>query len=460
MEVSLTQSSSLALMKTRNIYEILLIKLSQTNSLNSLRTFFFFARRSDLSGDSLIGVTDAAPPNTPQKCFCTKVTSDSVHLHWHPPRDNGSVITKYQLRGKKVGGIFTTIYEGRDYKFLYCEVEAGVDYIFECKAINSCGKSSWSPSFTCPVPLITSNNKKLQNELNANLRKGHLWIECWDPKDDRVFYFHTITTKRELVAPPEFVQWRKEQNDSKNKNQEMEIEDPVKKFRMKRFRFFQTVRKRNGAGGKGETKVFEVNIRRPYLFTDTYNLFGKFQKSNLVKKFKIVFTGEEGIDSGGLTKDWYLGLSRALGVEKLKIFKASSAGGFEIHQESGTSEVALQKFKFAGMVIGKALFDRQFLDMPLSKTMYKLILGLEVGLNDLEEIDATMYKSLGWMMENSVAGILFETFSVEMEETLEDGKSKKKVRVALCEDGENREVDDENKGEYIKLMAEWRVKWR
>ena len=108
MEVSLTQSSSLALMKTRNIYEILLIKLSQTNSLNSLRTFFFFARRSDLSGDSLIGVTDAAPPNTPQKCFCTNVTSDSVHLHWHPPRDNGSVITKYQLRGKKVGGIFSS----------------------------------------------------------------------------------------------------------------------------------------------------------------------------------------------------------------------------------------------------------------------------------------------------------------------------------------------------------------
>ena len=111
-----------------------------------------------------------------------------------------------------------------------------------------------------------------------------------------------------------------------------------------------------------------------------------------MKKTKIIFNGEDGIDSGGLTKDWYLGLSRSLSVKAHKIFAASANGNLEIHQESGCSPTSLQKFKFAGMVLGKALYDRQFLDMPLTKVFYKLILNQDVTTNDLMEVDETLSK--------------------------------------------------------------------
>lgn len=66
------------------------------------------------------------------------------------------------------------------------------------------------------------------------------------------------------------------------------------------------------------------------------------------------------------------------------------------------------------MVLGKALYDRQFLDMPLTKVFYKLILNIDVVTDDLLEVDETLSKSLGWMMENDVSNVIFETFSVEV----------------------------------------------
>ena len=146
-------------------------------------------------------------------------------------------------------------------------------------------------------------------------------------------------------------------------------------------------------------------------------------------------------------------LHHSLTVDVQKIFNAASNGHLEIHQGSEPTPQQLQKFKFAGMVLGKALYERQFLDMPFTKIMYKLILGKDVGIDDLKEVDETLHKSLCWMMDNDVTDIIYETFSV----TIVDPVTKKSEEMPLCEDGENRDVTEENKGEYVKLLGEWRT---
>lgn len=140
-------------------------------------------------------------------------------------------------------------------------------------------------------------------------------------------------------------------------------------------------------------------------------------------------------------------------MDAQKIFKAASNGHLEIHQGSEATPQQLQKFKFAGTILGKALYERQFLDMPFTKIMYKLILGKDVGIDDLKEVDETLHKSLCWMMENDVTDVIYETFSV----TVIDPVTKKSEEMPLCEDGENRDVTEANKGEYVKLLGEWRT---
>ena len=223
---------------------------------------------------------------------------------------------------------------------------------------------------------------------------------------------------------------------------------------MKRFRFFKALRDHNKTSNLADTPLMHLKIRRSHMFTDTLAIFSHFKRKDLIKKTKIEFVGEDGIDSGGLTKDWYLSLSRSFSVAVHNIF-TENGGLLEISQKSDASPSSLQKFEFAGMLLGKALYDRQFLDVPLTKNFFKLILNIPIQADDLSEVDETLNKSLGWIMENDITDVIFSTFSVEVK----DEKSNKIERMPLCENGENRDVTEENKEEYVKLMAEWRLKY-
>ena len=80
---------------------------------------------SPYSRASDVATTDAAPPDTPNKVFASRVTPDMVHLHWHAPRDNGARITCYGLRGKRVGGIWQGE-NGRKVKHILERDDSGV----------------------------------------------------------------------------------------------------------------------------------------------------------------------------------------------------------------------------------------------------------------------------------------------------------------------------------------------
>lgn len=79
------------------------------------------------------------------------------------------------------------------------------------------------------------------------------------------------------------------------------------------------------------------------------------------------------------------------------------------------------------------------------------MLGKAVDHNDLESIDPEYHKSLVWMLENDIDGILDLTFSVER-----DDFGVTEV-VDLVPDGRNVAVTNENKAEYVRLIADQRL---
>ena len=114
---------------------------------------------------------------------------------------------------------------------------------------------------------------------------------------------------------------------------------------MKRFKFFKALREHNRTTNLAETPLMHLKIRRSHMFTDTLTIFSHFGRKDLIKKTKIEFNGEDGIDSGGLTKDWYLSLSRSLSVASHNIFAETGSSTLEISQKSNASPTSLQKFK-------------------------------------------------------------------------------------------------------------------
>ena len=78
-------------------------------------------------------------------------------------------------------------------------------------------------------------------------------------------------------------------------------------------------------------------------------------------KLKIEFLNESGIDSGGLTKDWFLNVSKnILDVRRGLFQEYKPSNCYHIDRRSSiANEEHLNYFVFYGKVLAKAIFERQ-----------------------------------------------------------------------------------------------------
>lgn len=153
------------------------------------------------------------------------------------------------------------------------------------------------------------------------------------------------------------------------------------------------------------------------------------------------FQGEEAVDAGGVTREWFLVMSRQIFNAGYALFSPSSTNSnvFQPNPLSSVNPDHLQYFAFVGRLIGKAIVDGHMIDAYFTRSFYKHILGAQPTFADMESIDPEVYKSLKWMLENPIEDVIEQTFSVETD-FLGDIKV-----VDLIPNGRNIQVTDENK---------------
>jgi E3 ubiquitin-protein ligase HUWE1 len=198
----------------------------------------------------------------------------------------------------------------------------------------------------------------------------------------------------------------------------------------------------------------QLNIRRPLVFGDSYrSLFFKKPEEIKYGKLNIRFHGEEGVDAGGVTREWFQVLARQMFNADNALFNpvASDRTTFHPNNLSSVNEDHLKYFHFIGRIIGKALYENRVLDCHFSRAVYKRILGKQVSLKDMETIDLEYTKSLRWMLENDITDIITETFSFD-----KDNFGSIEV-IDLIENGRNVPVTEENKQEYVRLVTEYKL---
>ncbi|KAK0117342.1 hypothetical protein ONS96_013174 [Cadophora gregata f. sp. sojae] len=198
----------------------------------------------------------------------------------------------------------------------------------------------------------------------------------------------------------------------------------------------------------------QLSVRRDQVFHDSFKSL-YFQTGDQMKygKLSIRFHGEEGVDAGGVTREWFQVLSRQMFDPGYALFVPVSSDRTTFHpnHSSGINEEHLMFFKFIGRIIGKALYEGRVLDCHFSRAVYKRILGKAVSVKDMESLDLDYYKSLIWMLENDITDIITETFSTEQERF---GVTE---TVDFIPNGRNIAVIEENKHEYVRLMTEFRL---
>jgi len=196
-----------------------------------------------------------------------------------------------------------------------------------------------------------------------------------------------------------------------------------------------------------------IKVRREHIFEDSYAEIMRQTPEDLKKRLMIKFDGEDGLDYGGLSREFFFLLSHEMFNPFYCLFEYSAVDNYtlQINPLSGINPEHLNYFKFIGRVVGLSIFHRRFLDAFFIVSIYKMLLNKNVLASDLESVDADFYRSLQWMLVNEIDGVVYQTFSAENERFGEQ------EIVDLKPDGRNIEVTDENKKEYVELVATWRI---
>jgi E3 ubiquitin-protein ligase HUWE1 len=229
----------------------------------------------------------------------------------------------------------------------------------------------------------------------------------------------------------------------------------VLEFDNKRNYFSRSVRARGAHlqshRGSG---TLNLQVRRDDVFTDSFkSLYYKTGDEIKFGKLNVKFLNEEGIDAGGVTREWFQALSRQMFNADWALFTPVSSDRTTFHPNklSSINPEHLTYFKFIGRIIAKALYEGRVLDCYFSRAVYKRILGKSVSVKDMESFDPEYYKSLIWMLENDITDIITETFSVE-----DEAFGVTEVH-DLVPNGREIAVTEENKHEYVRLVVEHKL---
>ena len=171
----------------------------------------------------------------------------------------------------------------------------------------------------------------------------------------------------------------------------------------------------------------------------------KMRPKDLRKRLMVKFKGEEGLDYGGVAREWLYLLSHEMLNPYYGLFQYSRDDIYtlQINSDSGINPVSglivalipaittnfqilllsafligfirnkpllhfqlciicfqehLSYFHFVGRIIGIAIFHGHYLDGGFTLPFYKQLLGKPITLEDIESVDPELHSSLVWTL--------------------------------------------------------------
>lgn len=227
-------------------------------------------------------------------------------------------------------------------------------------------------------------------------------------------------------------------------------------------------------------QYLSLDVRRECLVDDSLKAVGEVIGSgseDVKKALRITFRGEEGIDGGGLRKEWFLLLVREVfnpdhGSSSLilGVCTTNFATGMFLYDEDSrycyfnpNSFETSDQFFLVGVVMGLAIYNSTILDVALPPFTFRKLLAsapchgqgpsahprptMKYTLDDLAEYKPRLARGLRQLLEYD--GDVEHTFSLDFVVDIE--KYGTTVQVPLCPGGGRKPVTNGNRREYVDL---------
>uniref|UniRef100_A0A3P8SZ64 HECT and RLD domain containing E3 ubiquitin protein ligase 3 n=1 Tax=Amphiprion percula TaxID=161767 RepID=A0A3P8SZ64_AMPPE len=150
-----------------------------------------------------------------------------------------------------------------------------------------------------------------------------------------------------------------------------------------------------------------LHVRRNHLVSDTLRELTMYSDVDLKKPLKVIFDGEEAVDAGGVTKEFFLLLLKELMDPVYGMFthyKDSNLLWF-----SDKCFVEQNWFHLIGIICGLAIYNSTVVDLHFPLALYKKLLNVLPLLEDFTELSPTEARSLQQLLDYE-GGDVEETF--------------------------------------------------
>lgn len=193
----------------------------------------------------------------------------------------------------------------------------------------------------------------------------------------------------------------------------------------------------------GRQPVLHLRIRRERLLEDSMALLLGHSEIDLKRPLRIEFENENGIDAGGLCKEWMHLLFRELVSEELGLFVRDEDS---VYNWFGTKPV--DYYLCFGIALGLAFNNGVMIDTHLPELVYYILLEVPFSLAEIEKVWPAVARSLKIILGYNEPDFA-EVFGLWF--TAPDD-------TPLCPDGNLVPVTCENKTEYVDRFVAYLVR--
>ncbi|XP_048526235.1 ubiquitin-protein ligase E3A isoform X2 [Dendroctonus ponderosae] len=206
--------------------------------------------------------------------------------------------------------------------------------------------------------------------------------------------------------------------------------------------------------GHPSNPYLRVKVRRDNIIDDALvelEMISMENPNDLKKQLVVEFEGEQGIDEGGVSKEFF-----QLVIEE--IFNPDYAM-FTMQNESQTvwfnptSFESTAQFTLIGIVLGLAIYNNIILAVNFPMVLYRKLMGRKGSFEDLVDWNPILYSSLKQMLEyedSDLEEVFMQTFRISYQDVF--GTI---INYDLKDKGDKIPVTQENKYEFVELYADF-----
>jgi len=197
----------------------------------------------------------------------------------------------------------------------------------------------------------------------------------------------------------------------------------------------------------------KLRVEREQLLQQSLNLVGSAKATDLMgKKLSVSFLGESGLDAGGVGRDWFDSIGRAL------VEAAEKGDGHLQVLPDKTLRPRPYEDRFSdlfaiGRLIGLSLWFGYALPVPLGSVTCKFMLDVPISPLDVQRLDPdfVQFRVKPVLRPGGVADL-----EAALCEPLTFMSAATEIRASkeLCPGGAEKRVTEENKLEYLQLLCE------